>query len=845
MWWRLLSLAIPVAASATAAVGAPSPDSVWTALTAPEQRAAGAALDASQFVAGTYQLFHLDSAALAAVLATAPREQFDLGVAGRQALGGVLSLPVPGGDHELFEIYDSPVMAPALAVQYPEIKTYYGWSLDNLGRTAAFDVTPAGFHGQILGGGAAVYIDPVPEMPETYRAYYQSGYRGAKDFICETPGDETAVSTASGASRVSAGLVLHTFRLALACTFEYTQFAGGTAVGALAAMNTTISRVNNIYRSELAIRLELVPNNNQLISTDAADGYTQNGGSATLQQENQIITDAVIGDANYDIGHVFTTANGGKGAIGSVCVAGQKAHGVTGRTVAGGGPVGDPFDVDYVAHEMGHQFGANHTFNGQGGSCQNARTRTVAFEPGSGSTIMSYAGICDTDDLQPHSDPQFHSFSQEQILAHITDGPAGGCAALSALGNGIPTVNAGRDYVIPRGTPFKLTGRGRDDDGDPVTFLWEERDLGPQAALTAVDDGMIPLFRVLTPQADPFRFFPEYNDVLTNTFDDHEKLPNLDRTMSFKLTVRDGNGGFDSDDMTVTVEDNAGPFRGPRYTSSSMLECIRDIYWEVANTNLPPINVSHVNIYMSTDGGLTWPITLACRTPNDGAAVVRIPLITTDTARIKIEPVGNVFYALSDNIVSVRPCACEEGFYGLRNGSFERDISTPDVLFPQDWQYTDLSAGNPICTSSICGPGARTGDRWARFGGDAPPDSGIFHHLEQQIFWFDQKPTRIEFYLRIQAAGGQGDFYVYTDFVDDLFHVTQDNAGAYSDYTLVSIDLSGIANPVQTLTLRGSASFGRLVFDVDDVCLINEGILDEGAGNPPSDCGEGEGEGEG
>ena len=594
-----------------------------------------------------FTVFRLDTAGMLDSLDRAPLEFSEAA----RDMPQELALPLPDGGTARFSIQESPVMHPRLADRYPDIKTCIGRGIDDPSAVARLDWTAHGFHAQVLSPRAAFYVDPYVENDiEVYASYYKRDYRApGKTFACLVDdahiatGDSTPIAPAV----LTSGETLRTYRLACAATGEYTQFQGGTVALAMAAIVTTINRVNGIYETELAVRLELVPENDQIVFTNpSTDPYSNNNGSAMLNENRQTLN-STIGLSNFDIGHVFSTGGGGIASVAGVCTILRKAQGVTGSP----SPVGDPFDVDYVAHEMGHQFGANHTFNGDSGSCADNRHLLTAYEPGSGSTIMSYAGICGNDDLQSHSDSYFHFASHQEIYTYVASGFGSSCAAESATGNTPPTVDAGENYVIPKDTPFTLTATGDDGDEDSLVYTWEERDLGPQRDILAPDNGSSPLFRSWSPTSDPNRTFPRLTDLLDNTTVTGEQLPTQGRAMLFRCTVRDtraGGGGVASDDITVTVDDNSGPFRVTFPNTALTLSGMQNVTWDPAGTAASPVNAATVNILLSTNGGLAFPVTLASNVPNDGVQAVVLPELVTSSARIKVEGHGSIFFDVSD-----------------------------------------------------------------------------------------------------------------------------------------------------------------------------------------------------
>ncbi|MGB5288018.1 MAG: reprolysin-like metallopeptidase [Ignavibacteriaceae bacterium] len=603
-----------------------------------------------------YRTLELNLQDLSTALSQAPSEK----LIRIKESGFLLSLPLPDNSFATFKVVESPVMAEELSTKYPQIKTYLGQGVTDKTSQVRFDVTPAGFHAIIFNTNGTVYIDPYSQGETRYYiSYYKKDYTPTEDQLnsfCNLLGEDSEFGQhirelVQNNPDVLIGPELRTYRLACATTGEYTIFHGGTVALGLAAVVTAVNRVTGVYENEVGVRMELIPNNDLIIYTNpSTDPYTNNDGFAMLAQ-NQTNLDAVIGTANYDIGHVFSTGGGGVAYLGVICQAGFKARGVTGLPQ----PIGDPFYIDYVAHEMGHQYGGNHSFNGNAGACSGGnRNAATAYEPGSGSTIMAYAGICGNQNLQNNSDDYFHNINFVEIVNYTNNGNGNSCAVITPTGNGEPTavVPAG-GFTIPINTPFMLVGSGTDPDGDPLTYCWEEWDLGP-AGHPNSPSGNAPIFRSFDPVDVPYRYFPKLTNILNNSQTIGEILPSYSRTLTFRLTVRDnraGGGGVDYAQMqAINVTNTAGPFlvTQPNTAVTWQGNTNQTVTWDVANTSVAPVNVTEVNILLSIDGGQTFTEVLASNTPNDGSENIFVPNLPTTQARIKVEAAGNVFFDLSN-----------------------------------------------------------------------------------------------------------------------------------------------------------------------------------------------------
>ena len=634
-----------------------------------------------------FKLFGLNSIAL---------QQELFSIVGNQSSNHstVISLPNADGQIEDFEVFEASNFEPELQSRFPEIRAFSGKGITDKYAVLKLSISPQGIQTMVFRTEKEnEFIEPFSQDHTVYAVYVSQRKSGQLPWSCSTS-DQKIFSEINGdvltreiTSR--SGGDLKTMRLAQSVTAEYSNYFGATSATrvslVLSAINATLTRCNGVYEKDLALHLNLISNTTAVIYYNAlTDPYDDaaSGASGTWNAQLQSTLTSVIGEANYDIGHLFGATGGGgsAGCIGCICTNGSKGSGFT--SPADGIPQGDNFDIDYVVHEVGHQLGANHTFS------HSLETFGVNKEIGSGITIMGYAGITDQD-VAPHSIDIYHEASIAQIQANLTTKTCPVKTSITA-NNATPVVAAVANYTIPKSTPFALTGSATDANGDALTYCWEQNNNSTTSGTGSVASATKsngPNWISFRPTSSPVRYFPQLSTILTGGLltgpltggdagTNTEALSSVARTLNFRLTVRD-NCPYSSSapvkvgqtqfaDMIVTVSTASGPFAitAPNTAVSYAGGSSQNITWSVASTTATPVSCANVKITLSTDGGLTFPTVLSASSPNDGTETLVIPNTPTTTARIKVEAVGNIFFDISNTnftITSTSSCNAPGG----------------------------------------------------------------------------------------------------------------------------------------------------------------------------------------
>ncbi len=637
-----------------------------------------------------FAAYQLNYANLKNVLQTAPQE----GTLAAKNNPLIISIPLPNGTIEEFQIWESSVMHPNLAAKFPNIKSYKGNGIQDTRKVIRFSTSPKGFHGAMQTLEGDIYIDPyLKHQTQYYASYYTRHDHVGHDHQCGVGSDIPSFSPEDlgwddlppvADVRDQGGPVdLYEYRIAIACTGEFSLVHGdlnGPSVElSMAAINTGLERFNLIYEQELAMRMTLVENNDELLYIDPlTDPFIDGTSCAGLLGQNSIFLDLNVGAENFDVGHIFTGGcEVGGIASGPACGTG-KARGVTGNSSANIVSA----VVNIMTHEVGHQFSAGHTWNACSVGTMDQYASGTSYEPGSGSTIMSYSGACSGNNIMGFN--LFHVGSLDQMYRFSREGPAD-CAIMTTTDNNLPDVSIPLEegFHIPISTPFELTAEATDPDEDPMTYSWEQYDLGPSVPLGSAS-GNSPLFRSLPPLESPTRVFPRLNQIINNNLNNPEEiLPTYTRDLTFRVTVRDNNplvGGVIWEEIAFHASEEAGPFlvNYPNGGESVEVGSGQEVTWDVANTTASPVNCQGVNIRLSLDGGFTYPITLASNVVNDGSHIVIIPDEVTSDARIRIDAADNIFFDISNNNFTIVPAS--QAGYSLDVTPTNLLACPPDVL---------------------------------------------------------------------------------------------------------------------------------------------------------------------
>lgn len=611
-----------------------------------------------------YSLFRLDEEGLRQYLADAPM-QFQ-----QEGEGIPLDIPFPDGHMEKFYIKETPLLAPHIAAQHPDFKTYTGRGVRYKEQTIRFSLTSVGFGGIILHvKGKTVYFEAYQRGSGQYISYFTSDASApgrTPSYLCGVDGPhEDPMHPHMGESpleyRNNTGAMLRTYNLAIAATGEFTQhplYGNGSVIDAYALIVNYANNMAGVYSSEMCVSFTLVSGTNVVYSNPLTDLYNNSNQSAMLSQ-NVTVLNAAIGESAYDVGHVFSYAGGSGGGVASfesVCFDPNKGKGVSGMADLNDYP--QSFNDQLVYHEVGHQFGMSHSYNSSIPVCE-TRNPGTSVEPGAGATIMSYGFTCGADDYESSYGPvlQFHSISYSEAYTYFTNtmnGYGGSCPLITSTGNHLPVLTMPVAKTIPKSTPFVLTGSATDSDGDALTFCWEGTNIGTEVPGngTLANNSKPPFFRSYDATDSGTRYYPRLEKILDQSYEGKgDKLPSVGVITTHRLTVRDNdsNGGATVyGTVSVTVDGNAGPFFVYNISNSFAPNASVLIEWEVGDSDIAPVNCTQVNILLSTDGGYNFPTTLAANTPNDGSHTITLPNINTTTARIMVRCSNNYFFDITN-----------------------------------------------------------------------------------------------------------------------------------------------------------------------------------------------------
>lgn len=658
-----------------------------------------------------YQTYHLDYAGIKTALQSAPQEF----TPAARAKTCIISLPLADGTTDEFSVWQTAIMEPELAARHPYIRTFAGESVRTPGRTVRLSHTARGFRAMVLQPDlGVVYIDPYAVGMDEYCIVYDRadlpvdktrklGTGWVQDPnapIVAASGDVLFTPAAEERGPQIDPVKLKIFRYIAATTGEFSTDHGGTKPLVFSAVVEYTDRTNAIFERDANIRLQLIAAAENVVFLNSnTDPYS----GTTVQDwmgQNPDVLNFYCNFASHDIGHVYARYLGGSaigvaGGLGIVCGANKAAGCSAGY---GGSDYGDGF-IGVIGQEVGHQLNGGHTWNRCNGGT--GRHGNSAFEPGSGSTIMSYHGACGNDNVDGESILGFHSGSIEEFKLFYTQQNGNTCGSFQQTVNNPPvvTLTYQDNFFIPILTPFEMFGSATDPDGDTLVYNWEGIDTGPEVAL-GTQEASSAIFRTYAPSDATNRYFPRLSTILNNEIYEAEILPEYTRDVTLRFVARDNRadgGGVGWADVAFKAWEGAGPFLVTAPNSAGDIWLVGEyvnVTWDVANTNLLPVNCQTVNIRLSTDGGLTYPITLASGVSNDGNQYVLVPDNITNKARVRIDAADNVFFDLSNANFKIQQPAQPTLTLGLSSDAAH--ICLPDVFQTNILTAGSLGFNNPV-----------------------------------------------------------------------------------------------------------------------------------------------------
>ncbi len=752
-----------------------------------------------------------------------------------------LTLPLPNGEDVRIKLTPSPILAADLASQYPQFMSYQAEQINapqNIGR---FSISHLGLFGMFRYQNQWMLLSPkYVNKTSEYASYWfkddlgMASTKGLTEQVLITEPD--ANNPAIAQKSVLAGDVIRTYRLAISTTAEYTQKLGGSTDSVIAELMNLVNRINQILLIDLAVQFELIDNQELIFFDPDTDPYTNSDGATDIEANQQTVDNA-IGSQHYDIGHLLSTNAGGLAYVGVLCNNSFKAQGYSGLN----NPQGERFYIDLLAHELGHQLGAAHSFNAdESGSCNDSRSSSSAYEPGSGSTIMGYAGICDGQNLQNQSDPYFHAHSIQAIQGYINRQSNQTCGVQESINNVAPQIQLSQNsFIIPANSPFVLHGAASDANNDPLTYSWEQYNNGGSTGATSnqselnSDNGTNPLFRSFTPVGTAQRYLPRLSDVLAGTTMLGETYASTERNLTFRLTVRDNKGGVTHQDVEIAIKPDVEPISVSTPIAWRGFDQ-EEINWQVGDTALSPINCATVDILLDVNDQQLFDISLLSATANDGQHTVQVPNINSEKSRLMVKCTDNIFYAVNDRafpILTAAPIAPQ--IIDQLAVSVDEDspieirladliVDDPDSQYPEDFTLSVLAGDNYSVNLQVVQPDAN-------FNGtlvvnvivnDGENDSNVFA-LQLSVTPINDAPVAENDSITVQQNSGQ----ISVDVLANDTDVERDPL-SLSDFTYNGQGTVSISDGQLSYTpATGFSGRESINYTVSDGALSAQGVL--------------------